>query len=331
MRGTHGAESAVWIILYFAANLSLTLHNKWVLANLHFSLPWTLSALHIGVSGLGSYLLDPSRQSSPHSWMSPWQMLKMLLFSSLYAINIAVSNISMAMVDLSFHQLVRSATPISTLLLEWLLLAKIPSTRLVCSLVPVMAGIALASIKSKVSVNGDLIGISLTVLGVMLASLKGISTVSLTAQMHPLELIWKMAIPASLQCLLLAWVFGELPLLWNFWQTAPLSAELQIAANAMLAMLLNCVSFTAAQKTSALTMTVAGNIKQALCIILAIYLFGTHVTFLNACGIAMALAGGAWYSWECHAMRRLKHQHAPKYEMVTINTSSGLSGSSDGK
>ena len=48
---------AAWIIYYFMANLGLTIHNKWVLKELNFDFPWLLTALHIGVSGLGASFL----------------------------------------------------------------------------------------------------------------------------------------------------------------------------------------------------------------------------------------------------------------------------------
>ena len=47
-------SGAAWIVYYFLANLGLTIHNKWVLKELHFDFPWLLTAIHIGISGLGA-------------------------------------------------------------------------------------------------------------------------------------------------------------------------------------------------------------------------------------------------------------------------------------
>lgn len=310
-------EECGWIGLYFLSNLSLTLHNKWILSKIHFAFPWTLSAIHILISGLGCFVIDQISPPKPNqlavatvvkrSLTGPI-VLKLMAFSILYAINIAISNISMALVDLSFHQLMRSATPACTLLLEWMLFGKQPAIRICISLVPVILGIALASIKSDHSpMSLSWLGGLLTVFGVVLASLKGITSVRLMDRMRPIELIWKMALPAGLQCLAFAWYFGELLQAGKFLLDSSIMTSAHLVVNASLAMLLNCISFTVAQKTSALTLTVAGNIKQALCIILAIYLFATVISPLNACGIVMSLAGGAWYSYECHQKTSLKH------------------------
>jgi hypothetical protein len=71
---------------------------------------------------------------------------------------------------------------------------------------------------------------------------------------------------------------------------------LKLSFNGALAFGLNFVSFAANKKTSPLTMTVAANIKQCLSIILGIWVFRLDVGQMNALGILVALAGGAWYA-----------------------------------
>ena len=43
-------------------------------------------------------------------------------------------------------------------------------------------------------------------------------------------------------------------------------------------------------------MTVAANVKQCLSIILGVWVFRLHVSWMNALGIIIALGGGAWYA-----------------------------------
>lgn len=68
-----------------------------------------------------------------------------------------------------------------------------------------------------------------------------------------------------------------------------------LAINGILAFLLNFVSFTANKRTSALSMTVAGNVKQAMSIGLSVVLFSYVITYINGLGILVTLVGGAWY------------------------------------
>lgn len=68
-----------------------------------------------------------------------------------------------------------------------------------------------------------------------------------------------------------------------------------LTANACLAFFLNWVSFSVNKETSALAMTVAGNVKQAASIGLAVIIFNTPLTVLNGIGICTTLIGGACY------------------------------------
>lgn len=322
--GSRTSEGALWIFFYFAANLCLTLHNKWVLSSLHFNFPWTLTAIHIGVSGIGSYLLLRHRYGIAPTALSATAIVRLALFSILYTVNIAISNVSLAFVSLAFHQLVRSATPAFTILMELLLFHKSQPGRIYLSLVPVVLGIGLATIDEAADIAFSPTGLLLTVFGVVLSSLKGIVTNVLMVgplKLHPLEVIWRMSLPSVIQCLIYGGLFGELGRLGSFFfqeRNLPIgepdavpfaySASSKLLLNGLLAMWLNWVSFTANKKTSALSMTVAGNVKQALSIVLAIYIFNTRITRLNLLGIVATLIGGAWYSHESYRhQQRIKH------------------------
>lgn len=71
----------------------------------------------------------------------------------------------------------------------------------------------------------------------------------------------------------------------------------KLVGNGGLAFLLNVVSFTANKKVGALTMTVAGDVKQCLSVVVGVWVFRLEVGWLNAVGIVVALVGGAWYAW----------------------------------
>lgn len=323
--GRAASEGALWIFFYFAANLCLTLHNKWVLSLLHFNFPWTLTAIHIGVSGIGSYLLLRHHYGIAPSALSTTAIVRLALFSVLYTVNIAISNVSLAFVSLAFHQLVRSATPAFTILMELIMLHKGQPGRIYLSLIPVVLGIGLATIDEAADIAFSPTGLLLTIFGVILSSLKGIVTNVLMVgplKLHPLEVIWRMSLPSVIQCLIYGGLFGELQRLGSFFfperhlpttgeADAVLfaySATFKLLLNGLLAMWLNWVSFTANKKTSALSMTVAGNVKQALSIVLAIYIFNTRITRLNLLGIIATLIGGAWYSHESYRhQQRLRH------------------------
>lgn len=81
-----------WLGLYFMFNLGLTLYNKAVLFD--FPFPYTLTGIHALCGAIGSYSwysmggFQPARLNDRESMI-------MLLFSVLYTINIAISNVSL--------------------------------------------------------------------------------------------------------------------------------------------------------------------------------------------------------------------------------------------
>lgn len=307
----------LWISLYFAANLLLTIHNKWVMSKSGFDFPWILTAIHISVSGIGSYFLDSFnttilRRNSLRQvivWM--WTKegtLRLLAFSSLYALNIAMSNLSLSFVSLALHQIIRSSTPIFTVIFDLTIRGKRTERREIISLVPVVIGITMATLRPEKPSNYIKIdvfymyGLSLTIFGVALSAIKGIATnlmLSGPSCYSPLELIWKTAILSSIQCLLIGYFRGEIDGIRVRFSNIenPWGLGCHILMNGILAFLLNWVSFTANSKTSALSMTVAGNVKQALIILLAIYIFNTKISPVNSIGIGITLFGGIWYSY----------------------------------
>jgi hypothetical protein len=121
------------LIFYFGTNILLTLHNKWILENIKFKFPWILTALHILISAFGSILM--TRMAMKSLKLKDIPML--LLYSFIYGANISLSNYSLACVSLSFHQMIRSTTPIMILLVEIAFLKKSNPITIYLSILPV--------------------------------------------------------------------------------------------------------------------------------------------------------------------------------------------------
>lgn len=103
---------------------------------------------------------------------------------------------------------------------------------------------------------------------------------------------------AALQGLIYAWATGETGQIATLVREGlvPSSMILALAGNGALAFVLNISSFQTNKLAGALTLTVAGNLKQCLTILLGIVLFHVRVSVPNGIGMAIAVAGAAWYS-----------------------------------
>lgn len=77
---------------------------------------------------------------------------------------------------------------------------------------------------------------------------------------------------------------------------SPILIVTGIFVNGVLAFFLNYASFTANGVTSPLMMCVAGNMKQALSVVLSIFIFNLEVSLMNAIGILLTIIGGICYT-----------------------------------
>ncbi|KAG1462662.1 hypothetical protein G6F56_005464 [Rhizopus delemar] len=179
------------------------------------------------------------------------------------------------LVSVPFHQVVRAMTPVFTVLLSILFLQKTYPKRIYLSLLPVST--ILASIKTIVT-NRIQVG---------------------RLKLNPLDLLFRMSPLAFIQCIMYAYATGELERVELFSrQEMTSNLVFSLLLNGLIAFALNVVSFTANKKTSALTMTVAGNVKQVLSIILSVIIFDYTINMTNTFGIVLTLLGGAWYGYE---------------------------------
>jgi hypothetical protein len=84
-----------WLALYFFFNLSLTLYNKVVLV--HFPYPYTVTALHALCGSVGGWSLLV-QGFFVQKRLSTSDTMALVMFSVLYAMNIAISNASLNLV-----------------------------------------------------------------------------------------------------------------------------------------------------------------------------------------------------------------------------------------
>jgi hypothetical protein len=276
----------------------------------HFEFPWLLTATHALASTVGCMILIYwLRIITPVKLSSCRDHLVLIGFSLLYTVNIAISNVSLNLVSLPFHQIVRSTNPAFTVVLEWIVMSKRHSVMTCLTVVPVVAGVALATYGEYEMKT--FLEVLYTILGVFLSALKGVATNMLLIghlQLHPADLLWRMSGLAFVQCVIIAYMNGELTryvayahkLAEQKSSMALASSEggggfafaaitlhgmyLAVFSNAAMAFALNIASFVANKKTGALSMTVAGNVKQVLSIILSVWIFDYVITAYNALG-----------------------------------------------
>ena len=112
--------------------------------------------------------------------------------------------------------------------------------------------------------------------------------------MNPLQSLYYVS-PACLICLVVPFALVEyVPLMAN----PPTIYPSVLLANALTAFALNLAVFLLIGKTSALTMNIAGVIKDWMLIFFSFYLVHAPVTAVNLAGYAFCVAGVAVYNYQ---------------------------------
>lgn len=155
------------------------------------------------------------------------------------------------------------------------------------------------------------VGFLLTLLVCFLSSLKSVLTSLLMSgshSFHPFDLLMKMSFIASIQLLIWGYLLGEIEGL-NKWlnnMNSKISLFFMLLLNGVIAFLLNITNFITTKKTSALTVTVAGNVKHIITIITSVIIFQNPISPLNAIGSIIAILGAMLYSWNDYMEKELK-------------------------
>ncbi|KHN96872.1 uncharacterized protein MAM_05428 [Metarhizium album ARSEF 1941] len=306
-----------WLGTYFFFSLLLTLYNKLVLGMFHF--PWLLTFLHASFASMGTLAMMHLGYFKL-SRLGRRENLALVAFSALFTANIAVSNLSLAMVSVPFYQTMRMLCPIFTILIYRTWYGRTYSYMTYLSLVPLIIGAAMTTAGEMTFTDA---GFLLTMLGVMLAAVKTVVTnrfMTGSLALPPVEFLMRMSPLAALQALACATATGEVGGFRKLVISGQISLPSSIASlsgNGFLALLLNISSFNTNKLAGALTMTVCGNLKQCLTVLIGIFLFNVSVDLLNGAGMAVTMVGAAMYSKA--ELDNKKRSPPPQYKPVGQN------------
>eukprot|EP01038_Epipyxis_sp_PR26KG_P011702 gene11702-15666_t len=286
-----------WIMVWMANNVLVTVLNKAVFAKVDFKYPYALSAIHMACNILGTQIyfffwssVKPKTISDTNSKKS------ILIFATVFALNIAVGNTSLEKTSVNFNQVCRALVPVIVMLISIFYYRKVISTNRKLAVIPIVIGVAL-------SFYGDMsytmIGAMYTFLCVFLAALKGVIGGELLTgelKLHEMDLLSKMCPIALVQIGLVSLLTGEVTAISSRWEEIALSSAPQVVLlTGILSFSLNVSSFIANKVTSALTLCISANVKQVLVVAFSTFYFGDAVSFVNGLGIAIVIMGSYRY------------------------------------
>lgn len=233
--------------------------------------------------------------------------LSVLIFPSVFFIaNVTVGLLALNLVNIPMFSAFRRLSVLSVILMEWLVLGKTASRRILYSICVMVIGSFLAGL-------GDVafhpLGYALVFANnfITAGNLVSIKKVSTMLSLDALAMFYYVSIISLPLVLLLVIITGELERAINeLFSRADLqtpSFAFALSLSAASAFLINFFTNLCTQLTSPLTTAITGQVKNVLQTTLGIFAFGYIVTPLNLAGLGIALIGSLWFA-------RLKYEDA---------------------
>ncbi|KAF1893884.1 hypothetical protein Lal_00002426 [Lupinus albus] len=331
-------RSVLSILQWWAFNVTVIIVNKWIFQKLDFKFPLSVSCVHFICSSIGAYVVIKVLKVKPLINVGPEDRWRRIFPMSLvFCINIVLGNVSLRYIPVSFMQTIKSFTPATTVILQWLVWRKYFDWRIWASLIPIVGGILLASV-TELSFN--MFGFCAALVGCLATSTKTILAESLLhgykfdrsmksfivvakqsvswtlslygniSDQHMLSIntVYYMAPFATMILALPAMLLeGNGIIEWFNTHPYPWSALSIIFSSGVLAFCLNFSIFYVIHSTTAVTFNVAGNLKVAVAVLVSWMIFRNPISYLNAVGCAVTLVGCTFYGY----VRNMLSQQPP--------------------
>ncbi|XP_022856621.1 GDP-mannose transporter GONST5 isoform X2 [Olea europaea var. sylvestris] len=222
--------------------------------------------------------------------------------SFVFCINIVLGNVSLRYIPVSFMQTIKSFTPATTVILQWLVWRKYFDWQIWASLVPIVGGILLTSI-TELSFN--IFGFCAALFGCLATSTKTILAESLLHgyKFDSINTVYYMA-PFATMILAVPALLLEGSGVVEWIQTCPslFSSLVIIFGSGVMAFCLNFSIFYVIHSTTAVTFNVAGNLKVAVAVTCSWLIFRNPISAMNAIGCGITLVGCTFYGYVRHIL-----------------------------
>ncbi|KAG6534866.1 probable sugar phosphate/phosphate translocator At5g25400 [Zingiber officinale] len=292
------AYVAVWIFLSF----TVIVYNKYILDPKMYGWPFpiSLTMIHMAFCSTLAFLLV--RVFRLVDLPSAPPMTRELYLSSvvpigaLFSVSLWFSNSAYIYLSVSFIQMLKALMPVAVYSIGILFKKEIFKSSSMLNMLSISFGVAIAAY-GEARFDGTGVALQLgavafeatrLVLIQILLTSKGIS-------LNPITSLYYVA-PCCFAFLLVPWSVVELPVL-RARSTASLRPDLLVfGTNSFCAFALNLAVFLLVGKTSALTMNVAGVVKDWLLIAFSWSVIRDTVTLINLFGYVIAFLGVAYYN-----------------------------------
>lgn len=288
-----------YLFLYIGLSSGVIIYNKWVLSDklYGFHYPVSLTMMHMGFSGVVAFILVRIFKVVERVEMTfSIYMTCVVPISAFFAVSLWFSNTAYLYISVAFIQMLKALMPVATFFMAVLCRTDKPRCDIFWNMVLISAGVIIASVGE---VHFNIIGFIFQIAGILAEALRLVLTQVLLQKkglsLNPITSLYYIA-PCSFFFLAIPWSFLERPMMMD---DALLKFNVWIfLSNALCALALNLVVFLVIGRTGAITVRVAGVIKDWILIGLSTVLFpDSQITMMNAVGYSVALSGVVLYNY----------------------------------
>ncbi|KAK7363407.1 hypothetical protein VNO77_05550 [Canavalia gladiata] len=288
----------LYLLIYILLSSGVILYNKWVLSPKYFNfpLPITLTMIHMAFSGSVSFLLvRVFKVVSPVKMTFEIYATCVIPISAFFASSLWFGNTAYLHISVAFIQMLKALMPVATFVVAVICGTDKARCDVFFNMVLVSVGVVVSSYGE---IHFNIVGTVYQVTGIFAEALRLVLTQVLLQKkglsLNPITSLYYIA-PCSFVFLFVPWYLLEKPIIevsqirFNFWI---------FFSNALCALALNFSIFLVIGRTGAVTIRVAGVLKDWILIALSTVIFPeSTITWLNIIGYAIALCGVVMYNY----------------------------------
>mmetsp|Transcript_19464 Transcript_19464/g.32730 ORF Transcript_19464/g.32730 Transcript_19464/m.32730 type:complete len:334 (-) Transcript_19464:791-1792(-) len=293
-----------FVVQWMSISMAVIMYNKWILAYFGFPYPLALTMWHMLFCSTVAFLLVRVLRVVKSVNMSARDYRRRVLpIGALYAASLWLSNSAYIHLSVSFIQMTKALMPGLVYMIGVFMRTEKYTLKVTLNMLVIAIGVGIAAYGE---VNFVMIGVveqlSSLVFEAVRLMLVQVLINSQGLTMNPIQSLYYVS-PACFMCLSIPFVALELPVLLEVqhWDLNPWV----LVGNAFTAFALNLAVFLLIGKTSALTMNIAGVIKDWMLIGMSTTVFAAPVTQLNIAGYFVAFMSVCFYNHaKLQAMKR---------------------------
>ncbi|KAF6151168.1 hypothetical protein GIB67_037376 [Kingdonia uniflora] len=288
------AYVSIWIFLSF----TVIVYNKYILDKKMYNWPFPISLTMIHMSfcsALAFALIRVFKLVEPVSMSRDLYISSVVPIGALYSLSLWFSNSAYIYLSVSFIQMLKALMPVAVYSIGVVFKKETFKGNAMINMLSISFGVAVAAY-GEARFDSWGVGLQLSAVGFEATRLVLIQ-ILLTSKgitLNPITSLYYVA-PCCLVFLFVPWIFVEFPVLK---ETSSFHFDYAIfGTNSLCAFALNLAVFLLVGKTSALTMNVAGVVKDWLLIAFSWRVIKDTVTPLNLIGYGLAFLGVTYYNY----------------------------------